>query len=830
MRASIELNEGKSRLHKLLNDRPPDSAEWNEAQNRFQFIDRFLLEVLGWEHNLIRVEDPDTAGGKIDYSLGNPPRAILEAKRESKLFDFPAGIQPNRIVKLATLLSSCKNFREAFDQIVPYCAMRGAATAIICNGPQLVIFPVLVPGVDLIDGECYVFDGFKVYLNNFQILWNLLAPESIDENRAYNRLSLHRNPRLPPKASIAITEPMRYRYRSEFQEHLRDISNLLLDGLESDPQFKADFYSQCYVRTDANSRYLLLSKRIIDARYKRVSDDGVAPLALDEIVALDDEGSFQLKEDAAATFFSSKPLVVVGDVGVGKTTFFENIFKSLDDTEKAETYFVHINLGDKANLANDIKSFVIDAIASVLKNTYNIDIFSSEFVNSIYYSELQGFDRQPSGKLKGVDDNAYLKARVQFLNDLMSRRDNHLHATLGHLNKGRKKRIILVIDNADQRNFQTQQDAFLIAQELAATRNLIVFIALRPSTFYQSKMSGSLSGYQNRLLTISPPPADQVIEKRLSFAIKIATGDLFPGAFDSLRVSFKDAVVFFKATLRSIKSNDDIKQFLSNITGGNTRSVIELVTGFCGSPNVDSEKIVEIERTDGDYKVPLHEFTKHALLGDYSYFNELSSNVACNIYDVSTTDQREHFLASLIVGYLASPTSTRDRDGYVSGVAIVAEIATLGFTADQIRFWLRKLASRRLIETPHAHFREVEVSEEKSTDDFHFRATSIGIYHIRFWGGNFAFLDATSTDTPIFDAETRGTISQMAQSFEIGPRFRKTEAFRGYLLSVWHKANFKTNYYDFATLIQVGNSSFVSVDRALSKFRKPGISNKWRPK
>ena len=817
MRASIELTEGKERLQRILQQRPIDSAEWNEAQNRFQFVDRLFLECLGWEHNAVKVEDRDANGGKADYSLGRPTRAVVEAKREAKLFDLPAGIQPNKIVKIANLIDCCKNFKEVFEQIVPYCAMRGASTAIICNGPQLVIFPVLVPGVDLIDGECYVFNGFRAYLSNFSILWNLLSPEAIEENRAYNRLSLHRNPRLPPKASIAITEPTRYRYRSELQEHLRDISTLLLDGLEADPQFKTEFFSQCYVRTDANSRHLMLSKRIIDARYKRVSDNGVVPIALDAVAALDGQGSFQLKEAAAVTFFSSKPLVVVGDVGVGKTTFFENIFKGLDDSEKAETYFIHINLGEKASLASDIKAYVMDAIAKVLRDVYHVDNNSVDFVNSIYYTELQAFDRQPNGKLKGLDDVAYIKARVQFLNDLMARRDSHLHATLGHLAKGRKKKVLLIIDNADQRSYQTQQDAFLIAQELAATRNLLVFIALRPSTFYESKMTGSLSGYQNRLLTISPPPADQVIEKRLSFAIKIATGDLFPGAFSSLRLAFDDGVVFFKATLRSVRSNDDIKQFLSNITGGNTRAVIELVTGFCGSPNVDSEKIIRIERDEGDYKVPLHEFTKHALLGDYAYYNELSSNVACNVYDVSTTDPREHFLASMIVGYLAGPTSARDRDGYISGSAIIVEIVTLGFTGEQIRFWLRKLANKRLIETPHAHFREVVVSEEESTDAFHFRATSVGIYHIRHWAGTFSFLDATSTDTPIFDPDVRGAISQLASSFDILPRFRKTEAFRGYLLGEWHKANFKTNYYDFATVVQVGNQSFQDVERALSR-------------
>ena len=64
------------------------------------------------------------------------------------------------------------------------------------------------------------------------------------------------------------------------------------------------------------------------------------------------------------------------------------------------------------------------------------------------------------------------------------------------------------------------------------------------------------------------------------------------------------------------------------------------------------ERIVRIEDEDGDYQVPLHEFTKHALLGEYAYYNPHSSLVACNIYDVRMADPREHFLHALVVAFL----------------------------------------------------------------------------------------------------------------------------------------------------------------------------------
>jgi hypothetical protein len=460
---------------------------------------------------------------------------------------------------------------------------------------------------------------------------------------------------------------------------------------------------------------------------------------------------------------------------------------------------------------------VLTEIPSVLKNKYGVDIDSSEFANAIYHKDILDFDRSVKGALKGIDESAYLRERIAFLSSKIEIRDRHLQASLGHLARGRNKQIILVLDNADQRSFIVQQEAFLIAQELAASRNLLVFVALRPSTFYLSKTTGALSAYQNKILTIAPPPAEEVIQKRLIFAARVAEGKVEPAALSGIRLSLGSVVSFLNATLRSIRTSEPIRQFLSNITGGNTRAVIELITGFFGSPNVDSQKIVRLEEEFGSYKIPLHEFTKHALLGEYAYFNSQSSLLACNIFDVSQSDPREHFLASLIVAFLSSNSGVLDNDGFVNGQDIMTEKALHGFIEDQVRNSLRRLATKRLIETPHAHYRELQVDDQDMPEQFHFRATSVGVYHIRFWAGSFAFLDAVSTDTPIFDQNLREIISKYSHSFEIDDRYQKTDAFRQYLENQWHISNFGVNYYDFVTLLKEQDDSFISVKQAVER-------------
>jgi len=204
MYAPYNLATGLKALEGIIRDAPPESAHWNEAQNRFQFIDRLLTECLGWERPQIAVEVSDDLGGRADYLLGLPPKAVLEAKKEARYFDVPTSGRRTLVRGMEPLLKSSKAFSEAVHQVIPYCAIQGTQIAVVCNGPQLVVFQAIIPGHSPLMGDCYFFDGLKSYVAEFPLLWKLLSPEGIAENYAYRGLALHRTPgyRLKPQSQF----------------------------------------------------------------------------------------------------------------------------------------------------------------------------------------------------------------------------------------------------------------------------------------------------------------------------------------------------------------------------------------------------------------------------------------------------------------------------------------------------------------------------------------------------------------------------------------------------------------------------------------------------
>ena len=143
----------------------------------------------------------------------------------------------------------------------------------------------------------------------------------------------------------------------------------------------------------------------------------------------------------------------------------------------------------------------------------------------MYHSEIARFRSGIYGDLHDRDPEQYSERLLEFLDEKLSDSERHLANSAHHIVRGQKKQIIIIIDNADQRNLTTQQDAFIIAHNLAQQTDAAVFIAVRPQTFHHSRRAGALSAYPQKVFAISPPRPERVVEKRLKFALKLSEGD-----------------------------------------------------------------------------------------------------------------------------------------------------------------------------------------------------------------------------------------------------------------------------------------------------------------
>jgi hypothetical protein len=745
-------------------------GERNEATTRVQLIDRLFFECLGWSREDMTAEEYH--GGEFaDYVFSAPRKLlIVEAKKEGDYFELPSGMD-NVEYSVKTLCRDYPNLKSAIEQVADYCYRRGVPNAAVCNGHQIVAFIALRLDLPALEGRALVFPSLEFMSNHFLDLWEGISKKGIEEKKLQDRLGQHKRQQPPVKLSQSISGYPGVKGRNIVQTDLQILSEVVIEDITRSHELEERFLKECYCTSGALSQYSLSTKSILEARYSALFSATESGPTL--VPATSKHG---MPPDLLAESLSRRPILLIGDVGAGKSIFIRNLITIDASSITKNAIFLYIDFGSQATLSLDLRSSIFNSLIKQLRDNYGVNVEERNFVRGVYDRELKGFKTSIYGDLATQNPTLFMEKEIAFLEKKMNDRQDFLNMCLQHLSKGRKQQIIIVLDNSDQRDDQTQQEVFLISQELAERWSVMVFVALRPETFYHSKKFGALTAYHAKAYTIAPPRIDLVIQKRLAFALKITSGEI-PIKSISVSLELKKLDSVIDALVQTLDNKPDIGELLDNLSGGNVRLALDLVKGFFGSGHVDTAKIIRLFDRDGRYEVSPHEFLRAVIYGDGEYYDPAQSPVA-NIFDIAYPDPKEHFLTPLMVGTVAL-LGKKETDGFIPTVEVYERLQSMGFSPDQIDLALARGCQRKLVETTARRIPKPGQDLPPSI-----RATTIGLYHNEVLTSHFSYVDAMIIDTPILDPRVRGAVINV-QSIE--DRLKRFELFHAYLTKCWEE-------------------------------------------
>lgn len=787
---SLENYEkGYENLTSLINFYNSSSEQRNEATTRLHLIDVMLKKCLRWEDSSIIAEESH-GGEYADYVLKkNRPLAILEAKKEGVYFDLAIGSKKT-IYSLKTLCRDNKEFKKALDQVAGYCQKRSVRVGVASNGWQYVVFIAnRIDGVPALDGNAFVFTSLDDIKIHFKIFWNCLSSIGLESGYIEQELLGESKEKAPSKLSSSIFKYPGVKGRNPFQADMQIISELVLEDVIRDEAIEEDFLRECYCQSGALSQYALISKEIIKSRYEFLFEPNDEKVTIEK--ASNKKGINKDLEEVFSNSLSRRPILLVGDVGVGKSTFINYLIKieAGQYFEKAITF--KLDLGAKLVLTSDVKSSIVEILYETLSDNYGIDIESNNFIRGVYHKEIRHLkEKSIYSDLFKSNNPIGVQKELELLEKKLSSRDEHLRRSLGHISRGHKKQIIIFIDNCDQRSDEDQQIAFLISQEIAENWDATVFLTLRPETFHNSIRSGALSGYHPKAFTISPPRIDEVISKRLKFALKIARGEKVLSSV-SVTGKFENLAKLIVVFQESIHKNKSLYTFIDNISIGNTRRAIDLLKNFFGSGHTNTEKILKIFNNQGDYLISVHEFIRSVIYGDNVYYHSESSPIV-NLFDITSRDSKEYFLSPIVLKLLLDASTKGKNNGFYGTNEIYGSLQSLGFDLLQIDRVILNLYKGQLIEATErgAFF------DEDSMPSM-FRITPKGAYLVEEMVCMFTYIDAMIVDTPIIDDKVR---LKVIDEESIQSRLERADIFVSYLDNVWNQVSNKPLVFDWEVL------------------------------
>jgi len=773
---SLTFEEAEKNLQNLINwySINVNEKNRNEATTRRQLIDRLFFECLGWEQNDC-ISEESLNGQFIDYSFKCPSCLfIVEAKKEGIYFELPIELSKKSIKRdIKFFLKNATDIGNAIEQAMKYCQSHGTPFGAVCNGHQVIAFIASRnDGLPPLEGKALVFDSLQSLSDNFLLAWQCLSKAGIMGRRLAVELQDTIIAPVPDKLSTRITDYPGFKQRNTLQDELQILSELFIEDLASlGGSGEEEYLRECYCKSGALSQYASVSKDILKTRYSALFEKITKASALQPA---------NLKKgpnpELVAKSLSRRPILIVGDTGVGKTMFLKHFYKIDANEVFINALVCYVDFGKKPAIVNELENFTAKEIKHQLLDSYNIDIDEHDFVFRVLRDEVKKFEKGIYKKIRETTPDTYDLKLISFVEEKTQDKDRYLQMSLEHISKGHRKQTVIFLDNVDQRPDEFQEKVFLIGQAMADNWPVTVFISIRPETFYRSRVSGTLSGYHARAFTVSPPRVDKVVVKRLNYGISLIERGAHLGLGEDISVKSEKLKDYLRILVYSFEKNKDLMAFLDNMCGGNIRLALDFVKAFIGSGHVDTDKILNTFRQTGSYTIPLHEFLRAVTFGDNDHYHPTSSEIL-NLFDISAPDGRQHFLSPMLLAQLEKWSQGSVSDGFIHNSEIFGYLQSLGFQPNQIEWSIKRLLLKNLIESPPKS-KEFNASQETS----YYRVTSIGAYYVKKLISKFTYIDAMIVDTPIVDSDYRNKIMEADR---LSDRLPRASVFCDYLDHQW---------------------------------------------
>jgi hypothetical protein len=742
-------------------------ASANEAETRLKIINTIFFEVLDWSKSDVEVEKYCREVGFSDYVFTSHETIalILEAKRVGVSFTIPNTKFKTDPVCFALLETECKEAGQAMRQALGYAASLGSRYIAISNGHQWLFALTYVQSQSIEERQVIIFDSLDSIRDNFRNFWACFSKAAVSTNDIYPLLLESRKKPAPPKISTSIPGYPVASSRNKFVNELSYILNVVWDVL-SRTEHTQIFLDSCYVAPLANEHLIAFAKDVLKRR-----------LAADKISLQAEVANAKGDEIHAAIigYENEKPFVILGEVGHGKTTFLN--YLRLVEAKKLFTDYIQLeaNFLDRPDNSLEVNDYIYREVEQQLLDRHGIDIFDDSIVRGALHLQLQRFTNSSRYKLS-EDADSRTKEEKAFIQEQLKDRHAYFKSVIRHLKRGQQKSVAIFFDNLDRRDAAIQEAAFLKASAIARDWECVVFICLRPTTFYASLKRGLLDSLAPKTFTVGSPDLALILKRRFKFAEEIANGKIdspiLQDAIKNRNVAFKlpSVAEIFTCCEFSTRKGVSSIAMLSALSNGNIRVLLELTKRMISSGHLETGKILEKIKKTGTYLVPDFEAVKTLLYGDYDQFDPKFS-IFVNLFDIYHSDSKEHFIRILILDYLNRFNDQNGGRSAIPYVDLINYLESSYFDVATIQRHLKVLVESECIDA------SIGVNSNESHSQT-VRIKTKGSYHITNLVTEFQYVDALTIDTPIMCNTARAKITETTN---IGERIARTRVFLKYL-------------------------------------------------
>ena len=460
-------------------------------------------------------------------------------------------------------------------------------------------------------------------------------------------------------------------------------------------------------------------------------------------------------------------LLIVGGVGVGKTTFIDHLqYAALPQDLLDTTVWLRLNMNNAPASANEIYNWLRLEIILGCRAAYSdIDFDTLESIKAVFGVEVRKFEKG-IGQLYKDDQKLYNEKLADRLHELSNDLHQQAVAYTRYCSTERGRLLIIVVDNCDKRTLDQQLLMFEAAQWTQKEFRALVILPLREETYDNYRDKPPLdTALKDLVFRIEPPLFHQVLVSRVQIALNEInkTGDKtfryeLPNGFH-VEYPQTDKAYYLTSIVHAIFEHDrQIRRIILGLSGRNIRRALEMFLEFCTSGHITEDFIFKIRQAEGRFVLPLHLVERVLLRMNRRYYDSDKSYVK-NLLAIDSKDARpNHFSRLMVLRWLFGKFSQQGGAGLKGYFPIKAAIEDLGI------YGLEPSIIRRDVEyltKAHCIITE-DFRDESLADEDLIRLAPAGFVHLDLLT-SVTYIAAVAEDTWFYDEPVARRIADRIQ-------------------------------------------------------------------
>jgi len=745
-----------------------DLVKASEAQTRFDVIDGFIRNVLGWQAGQIAVEECSSGShiGYVDYLLRVADTTIvIEAKKSGAT--FPSPTKKVRLKLSGSVLGSGE-ISKAIKQATGYANSKRADVVCVTNGLCWCIFSTTGLSEDSVAHLMFPFtvDGHP------EELFSVLSETEV-RNGSIGRLLSSESK--PEDRLISILRDSDGRInRNSIADHILPALNdaLYADALLSN----VESLKRCFVTTEGRTRFDgQLGMHLADPKPSLVHP---AP----RINTGRTHGPLENLVTGAVIDHAPPVTLIIGPVGAGKTTYLKHfeLISGREVLNKRAAHWIYVDFERMGKTGNP-RAFLYESLREYLLGVHpSAKTDYKSLVEPAYKEIIAGLARGPFSKI-ATDSVEFNRRVTDFIQDEFVKVEPYVDRLFSYMVTSGL--CVIILDNSDlYEDDALETTVFAEGLALSKRLNANVIVSLRDRTFVKHRNSPTFNAYELRKLWLDPPPFKAVLSKRLIYSRGILKNKTAKISFDNgMKLEVPDLGAFFEIVQRSVLQGP-AGDYIEDLSDLNIRRGLTLMNNFLTSGHIQADRALK-NYIEGNrkYFFPFHEVFKGTALHQFKNYRE--SRAECiNVFDSRNGSKRTRLLRLALLNHLAAK-ATHENTLEVLVSECIELFSKCGASESEVLGVLQLLHENQLIRT---------VSAENVSAGERVVISRSGGYYLKKLCHTFVYAEECMLDTAIEDPDVWTELSRLTNLIE-GPmpsadrmnlRSQRISIFMTYLVGV----------------------------------------------